>query len=257
MPEAVALRARNLSVTLGAAQVVDSIDLDADFGSMLAILGPNGAGKSTLLRACSSLLPYEGSVSVSGTDLRHLSRRELGKRLALVPQRSLLTARLPVHAFVAHGRYAHRDALAQLSARDRRAIDSAMERADVAHLASRLLPELSYGEQRRVLLARALATEARVLLLDEPASSLDVAHVLTLFTTLRRLADDGHCIAVVLHQLDDALRFADRALLLERGRTVASGTVQSVITAEHVRRVYGVELVPGGALGFRTAENRA
>jgi iron complex transport system ATP-binding protein len=234
--------------------VVENISLAADFGTMLAILGPNGAGKTTLLRACAGLLPYEGTIALSGVDLGQLTPRELGRRMALVPQRSLLAARLPVHALVAHGRYAHRDALAQLTDRDRYAIDAAMKRADVAHLATRLLPELSYGEQRRVLLARALATEAKVLLLDEPTSALDVAHVLALFSTLRRLADDGHCVVIVLHQLDDALRFSDRALLLDRGRAVASGTAESVITVQNVLRVYGVELVPGGALGFRPAE---
>ena len=124
----------------------------------------------------------------------------------------------------------------------------------IAHVADRRVSQLPYGEQRRVLLARALATEAKVLLLDEPTSALDVAHVLALFATLRRLADDGHCVVIVLHQLDDALRFSDRALLLDRGRAVASGTAESVITVENVLRVYGVELVPGGALGFRPAE---
>ena len=186
-----------------------------------------------------------------------LTRRDIGRRIAFVPQRTQLASRLPVWTVVSHGRYAHRGGLAQLSTRDERAIESAMQRADVAHLAAREFPQLSAGEQRRVLLARALATEARVLLLDEPTASLDIPHALSLFETLRGLADSGHCVVIVLHQLDDALRFTDRALLLEGGRQLAFDRSADVITPAHVRSAYGVELVEHGGLAFRLGRGGA
>jgi iron complex transport system ATP-binding protein len=250
MADEKALVARNVTVTLGNRRVLDDISLEADFGSVLAVLGPNGAGKTTLLKAAAGMLEHGGRVELCGADTARMSPRERGMRLAFVPQRSQLNARLPVYTIVSHGRYAHRGGLARLSAHDRQAIVSAMARADVTELAARELPELSHGEQRRVLLARALATEARVLLLDEPTASLDIAHALALFATLRALAQDGYCVVMVLHQLDDALRFTDRALLLQQGRLIACGSTHSVITPDHVRRVYGVQLLQNSALGF-------
>jgi iron complex transport system ATP-binding protein len=252
-----ALAARDVSAVLGRTRVLHDLTFHAEYGSVLAILGPNGAGKSTLLRALAGLLGYEGTIALEGAELARLSRRELGRRVAFVPQRTQLTSRLPVWTVVSHGRYAHRGGLARLDARDERAIESAMLRADVAQLSAREFPELSHGEQRRVLLARALATEARVLLLDEPTASLDIPHALSLFRTLRGLADGGHCIVIVLHQLDDALRFTDRALLLQRGRGVAFDRSAVVITPDHVRSAYGVELVERGGLGFRLSGDGA
>lgn len=246
-----ALRAADVSVALGARRAVSGVSFSAEFGTITCVLGPNGAGKTTLLRALAGLLPSEGRIELCGQELAALLPRERSQRLAFVPQRSALTARLPVYTVVSHGRFAHRGGLSRLSPSDRSAIEAAMLRADVAQLSAREFPELSHGEQRRVLLARALATQARVLLLDEPTASLDVPHALGLFATLRSLAQDGHCIVVVLHQLDDALRFSDRSLLLHQGRQIAFGSSAEVISAANVERVYDVQLVPGGALGFR------
>jgi iron complex transport system ATP-binding protein len=126
-----------------------------------------------------------------------------------------------------------------------------MRLVDVVTLADRPFSRLSYGERRRVLLARALATEAPLVLLDEPTAALDVGHALALFKVLTALARAGRGVVVVLHQLHEALAFADRALLLAGGRAVVAGATREVITAEHVRAVYGVELVEGGAVGYR------
>jgi len=249
--DAVALVAREVGVTLGERRAVAGVSFEADFCTISAVLGPNGAGKTTLLRALAGIVPHDGRVELCGSTIDTLAPRERSKRLAFVPQRSQMASRLPVYTVVSHGRFAHRGGLSRLSGADRQAIDTAMLRADVAHLAAREFPELSHGEQRRVLLARALATEARVLLLDEPTASLDIPHALALFATLRALAEDGRCIVVVVHQLDDALRYTDRALLLHGGRQVAFGQTADVITAGNVERVYGVQLITGGALGFR------
>jgi len=249
--DAVPLVASEVAVTLGERRAVAGVSFQAEVCTITAVLGPNGAGKTTLLRALAGIVAHDGRVELCGSKIGALDPRERSKRLAFVPQRSQLASRLPVYTVVSHGRFAHRGGLSRLSPADRQAIDTAMVRADVAHLAAREFPELSHGEQRRVLLARALATEARVLLLDEPTASLDIPHALALFATLRALAEDGRCIVVVLHQLDDALRYTDRALLLHGGRQVAFGRSADVITAGNVEGVYGVQLITGGALGFR------
>jgi iron complex transport system ATP-binding protein len=253
----VELRAQELVVELGGRRAVDGVSLRAQAGERLAILGPNGAGKSTLLRALAGLLPYRGRVWIHGDDASGLSPRERARRLCFVPQQSALRSALPVREVVAQGRYAHRRWLGGAGAGDRAAIAHALERTDVGALADRPFTALSVGEQRRVLLARGLASGARILCLDEPGAALDVRHGLELHALLRELAQEGYAIALVLHALDDALRHADRALLLQRGARVREGPVAEVIRPEPVREVYGVELEPGAALGFRLSEARS
>jgi len=245
------LVAAGVTVALGGHAVIDGVDLELCAGEVLALLGPNGAGKTSLLRALAGLSPFSGRIQILGLDVRSADRRQLARTVAMVPQRSLLEARLPVRTVVAQGRYAHALGFGRLRPEDGAAIERAMARADVAHLADRILPELSHGEQRRVHLARALCTEARVLLLDEPTAALDLPHALALLATLRELAAAGHAVVLVVHQLDEALRAADSCVLLDRGRVVARGPSASIVYGEHVQRVYGVEVVPGGGLGFR------
>jgi iron complex transport system ATP-binding protein len=257
LAEPIALRALDVSVALGKKPVLHSVQLEARYGEIVALLGPNGAGKTTLLRALAGLLPHGGRIEIDGGELHALSRREAARRLAFVPQRTLLAARIPVEAVVSQGRYAHRGGLGRMTDADHAAIERALQRADVLALRERELPDLSYGEQRRVLLARALATEARVLLLDEPTAALDISHALQLYQTLRELAQAGHCIVLVAHQLDDALRHTDRSVLLASGRVVTAGPSADVIRSEHVERVYGVALVEAGAVGFRLLPREA
>jgi iron complex transport system ATP-binding protein len=249
------LAAEQLTVTRGAVRVLERIDLQARSGEVLAVLGPNGAGKSTLLRALCGLQAYSGAVRVAGADLAQLSSRERATRLAFVPQQSALRSALPVHEVVAQGRYAHKAALSNLGARDRAAIERAIDIVDVAALAERPFTKLSLGEQRRVLIARALCTGAQVLCLDEPTAAADVKHALQLYRLLRGLAAQGHAVIVVLHQLDDALQHADRALLLHAGRCLASGLTADVVTAAAVREVYGVHMSHRAALGFELADD--
>jgi iron complex transport system ATP-binding protein len=255
-PATLALRARDVSIELGRTQVLSGVTFEARFGEILAVLGPNGAGKTTLLRALAGLLPHGGTIEVAGSPLHALERREAARRIAFVPQRTQLSVRMSVEAVVSQGRYAHRGGIARLTAADHAVIERAMTHADVLPLRARELPDLSYGEQRRVLLARALATEARVLLLDEPTAALDVAHALQLYVVLHELTAAGHCIVLVVHQLDDALRHADSALLLDGGRQVALGPSADVIRSQHIERVYGVALVEAGALGSRLLAER-
>ncbi|QDU86544.1 Iron(3+)-hydroxamate import ATP-binding protein FhuC [Planctomycetes bacterium Pla163] len=252
---ATGLRVRGLDAAYARGpKVLFGVDLVAEPGLVTALLGPNGSGKSTLLKALVGLVPSTGAIELDGERFGALGLRERARRLAYVPQRTQLAARLTVRAVVELGRFAHRDPFARSSAGDDEAVAGALDEAGVAELAERRFTELSGGEQQRVLLARALATGAETLLLDEPTSSQDVRHVLELHGTLRRLADRGRTVLVVLHDLAEVRRHADRAVLLDGGRVHAAGTADEIVRDDRIGAVYGVQLIEGAGLGYRLRE---
>jgi iron complex transport system ATP-binding protein len=244
---------QQVRIRFGATTALDDVSFTARYGGITAILGPNAAGKTTLLRAIAGLIPHDGAVVVAGIDVARLERRERARRIGYVPQHSRLDAPLSVFGVVAQGRYAHRGGVDALRAADRAAIEDALQRVDALDLAARSFAALSHGQRRRVVIARALATGARLLLFDEPTASLDVGHALAFLRLARELADAGAAVVVVLHGLDDARRFADDGVLLDAGQVVTAGPIARVVAAEPVREVYGVELIPDAALGFREA----
>ncbi len=246
----IAVRARSLAVELSGRRVLDGVSLDLAAGEVTVIIGPNGAGKSTLLRALGALVPHAGSVRYGAVDSRALSPRERALRVAYVPQQTELQAALAVRDVVALGRFAHGARLGRLSGEDERAVGEALAACDLEALAQRSFPRLSGGEQRRVLIARALASESTIVLADEPTAGLDVRHVLDAHRLLRRMAAGGRAVAVVLHDLDAARVFGDRAVLLDGGRIVAQGTPAEVVSQRHVRRVYAVALHERSGLRF-------
>ena len=254
MSEAAALALRDLSVRLGRREVLKKISMTARFGEVTAILGPNGAGKSTLLRAVAGVIPGDGTILLEGVPAHGISARDRAKRVSFVPQQTLLRAAMPVRDVVALGRYAHGEGFARASAADHAAIEEALRETDTERLSDRTFSELSFGEQKRVMIARALSTGARTLLLDEPTASLDVEHALRLFRLLRSLAAQGRCVIAVHHQLDEALNFCDRVALIKGGELVAHGPAREIVTADRVRALYGVDMVFGGGLGFRLPE---
>ncbi|MGB3050499.1 MAG: ABC transporter ATP-binding protein [Polyangiales bacterium] len=244
------IRARGLSVTLGGRTVLRDVELEAHPGEVLALLGPNGAGKSTLLKALAGLLPYEGSVEIAETDVAALSPRNRARRISYVPQRSLLRSALSVEEVVALGRYVHGGSFGGTSKSDQAAIDHALMTAHADALRDRIFTQLSVGEQQRVLLARALASDAPILLLDEPTAALDVGEAMAVLRLIRTLAARKHTLVVVLHDLADALSTTDRALLLKDGCVVEQGDTREVISAEPIRAVYGVKLIENARIGF-------
>lgn len=251
-----ALRVTDLSVQRRKERVLHEVDFRASNGRVTAILGPNGAGKTTLLKAVAGLLEYEGQIYIAGTPAKELPARKRAQQLAFVPQHTLLNSALPVRQVVMQGRYPHLGSFARPGAGDTASVEQAMETVDVTRFAQRAFTSLSFGEQRRVLLARGLATGARILCLDEPTASLDIAHALTLYQLLRELARAGHCVVLVMHQLDEALTHTDDALLLAAGRCHAQGPTAEVITAQTVRQVYGVDVQERAGLRFRLPEER-
>jgi iron complex transport system ATP-binding protein len=244
------LRAGRLSVTLGGRAVLRDVDLQANPGEVLALLGPNGAGKSTLLKALAGLTPYDGRVEVGGVDLASLSPRKRAKRISYVPQRSLLRSALTVEEVVALGRYVHGGSFGGMSQNDREAIEHALETTHSGTLRNRVFTQLSVGEQQRILLSRALASDAPILLLDEPTAALDVGEGLAVLRMIRELAARGHTLIVVLHDLADALNTTDRAILLKDGRVFEQGDTQDVVSAKPIRAVYGVKLLENARIGF-------
>jgi iron complex transport system ATP-binding protein len=214
-----ALEAREISVTLGAQRVLDGVSCAFATG-WTAIVGPNGAGKSTLLRVLAGLLaPATGSVHLGGQPLDTLPARERGRQLAWLAQLGDISGELTARETVALGRLPHLGLVGVASVADEAAIERAMAVTECSAWQHRPLAELSGGERQRVLLARALATEAPVLLLDEPTTHLDPPHQVALVRLARRLAAT-HTVVTVLHDLPLALQ-ADRVLVLQRGRVQA------------------------------------
>jgi iron complex transport system ATP-binding protein len=246
-----ALSVAVLSVVRGGRAVVDRVTFAARFGCVTGLLGPNGAGKSSIVKALAGILPYEGDIAIEGCSARELDGPERARRVAYVPQQSELRSALSVASLVEQGRYAHHAGRLRSTAHDRAAVARALELTETASLAERSFLTLSQGERQRVLLARALATEARILLLDEPTSALDVGHALKAYAMLRRLAQQGYSVLAVLHPLNEALEWTDEAVLIDRGRLLASGPTRTIISQNIVGATYGIELVPSGALGFR------
>jgi iron complex transport system ATP-binding protein len=245
------LRAEDVRVELGGRWVVDGVTLDAARGRVNAIVGPNGSGKTSLLRALAGLLPHRGRVFAAGTDLRELSPTERAQRIAYLPQMSALRAQLTVREVVALGLYAGRRGWFRATSGDAHRIETALERASIRELAEYAYPKLSGGQQRLALIARALATGARTLLLDEPTASLDVRHALELFALLASLAREGYCVVVVLHDLDDVQRYAEWAVLLEAGRLRAAGPPGGAEFVSAAEETYQVRLMPSDRVGFR------
>lgn len=250
----VALHASGVRIVRGGRTLLSGFDLQARASRVTALVGPNGAGKSSALKALAGLWPCTGTLEVGGRAVGSLTLRERARTLAYVPQQSLLQRGLSVREVVQQGRYAHDPAWPRAGVAEPAAVTRALEVTRLSELCSRAWHELSGGEQRRVLLARALATEAPIVLLDEPTASLDVAHALRFLALLRELAAGGRCVVVVLHDLEQVRRWADECVVVDRGRVVASGATGDVLTAEVVRGVYGVEMVERGALGFRLEE---
>ncbi|MGH7584727.1 MAG: ABC transporter ATP-binding protein [Gemmatimonadales bacterium] len=220
-------------------QVLHGVSCRVEPGSLLALVGPNGAGKTTLVRVLLGTLPPDtGHVTLDGRPLSDWTRVEVARAIGVVGQREEPAFPLRVEDTVMLGRYPWLGALEPPGPADCDAVERALERADVVALRARPTDLLSGGEWQRVRLARALAQEPRLLVLDEPTASLDVRHQMEAFELVRKLADQGLGALVVTHELNLAARFADRMLLLDRGRVAAGGTPGEVLQVATVSRTF-------------------
>jgi iron complex transport system ATP-binding protein len=240
---------RGLTVELGGRAVVDAVDVSVADGEWLALIGPNGAGKTTLLRAIARLVPYAGEITLDGRAAHELPRAELARLVAVVPQEPSTPPWMTVAEYVLLGRTPHLGPFATESAHDREAAAGALGRLDLLPLASRRLGTLSGGEKQRAVVARALAQEARIVLLDEPTAALDIGHqqqALELLDGLR--AESGLTLVAAMHDLTLAAQYADRMMLLDAGRVVADGSPADVLTEAAIAQHYGasIDVVPVG-----------
>jgi len=252
-----ALAARGLVYDYrGQQRALERVEFALGRGELVCVIGPNGSGKSTLLRLCAGLLvPSAGVVELDGRPVSEHGPRERARRIALVPQALRALPELDARSFVLGGRYAHQTVWSGILARetraDREAVERALTEADALELAARRLDELSLGQFQRVRVARALAQEAPLLLLDEPTAALDPEHQVRLFLLIERLVAGGRAALVVTHELPLASRFAQRCLVLCEGRVAAEGPPAEVFRPEVLGRVFGAHLHYGRAAGNR------
>jgi len=239
------LSAESIELHYGAKTVVRDLSLRIPDGRFSVIVGPNGCGKSTLLRSLCRLLPTaSGQVLLDGRDIQQRPARELARELGLLPQGALVPEGLRVADLVARGRYPHQSLLRQWSRADADAVAAAMAATDVSELAQQRVDELSGGQRQRAWIAMVLAQQTPLLLLDEPTTYLDISHQIDLLELFRRLnREAGRTLVAVLHDLNQACRYADHLIALRDGRIVAEGPPAQIVTPALVRQLFDLDCV--------------
>lgn len=230
-------------LTLGYEQKVVATDLSLQIpdGELTVLIGPNGCGKSTLLRTLSRLLiPKSGRVCLDGQSIRQFSTREVARRLGLLPQNSVAPGDLTVKGLVMRGRYPHQGLFQRWREVDEQAVQQAMMATRVSDLADRPVDQLSGGQRQRVWIAMVLAQQTPLLLLDEPTTWLDIAHQIELLELLQDLNRQGHTLVVVLHDLNQACRYATHLVAMRDGQILAEGCPADIVTPELIEQVYGL-----------------
>ncbi|MBX3490282.1 ABC transporter ATP-binding protein [Parvibaculum sp.] len=236
----------HIHASLGGTRVIRDVSLEARDSAFIGLIGPNGAGKTTLVRAIAALIPHEGTIELDGQVVAAMEPRARARAIAYLAQGAGSHWPLEVSRLVALGRLPHLAPFRAPAPEDEAAIARAMDLADVGNFRGRDVLTLSGGERARVLLARALAVEAPLLLVDEPVASLDPYHQLGIMEVLRTYASAGRTVIAVLHDLSLAARYCDRLVLLDEGVVKADGRPEDVLTPENLKAVYRIRAIIGG-----------
>jgi len=238
---AVRLRADRITAGYDGRRVLEELDVLIPADSFTVIIGPNACGKSTLLRTLARLLrPEAGTVILDGHDIHSMRAKEVARRIGLLPQTSIAPDGITVIDLVARGRYPHQTMVRQWSAEDETAVRMALHRTGVADLASRPVDQLSGGQRQRVWIAMVLAQDTPIVLLDEPTTYLDISHQLELLELCTQLNAEGRTLVAILHDLNQAARYATHLIAMYQGDIVAQGTPAQVVTTALVEQVFGV-----------------
>ena len=233
----------NVSVSLQGKDIVNNVSFKVPKGKFLALLGPNGAGKTTLLKAASGLAAYSGSLTLFDKELNLLTPHETGHIISYVPQGADVHWPMCVRDIVALGRLPYHRGFAINETKDQNAINTAIEILDLSQLTDRSFNALSGGEKSRVMLGRALATEPKILLADEPTAALDPYHQLQILNVMQRMTNQGVSVVTILHDIFLAAQFADIVVLLHHGQVIAFGKPEEVLTPKILKRVYNISLL--------------
>ena len=234
----------NLTISFGDSAVLEDVSFSVDRGTIVGLIGPNGAGKTTLLRAISGVLdPDRGTVTVDGSDVHTLSSRETSQRVSVVPQDTTLSFAFDVRDVVEMGRTPYRSRFSPSTYRDRAIVDRALERTAITRFADRSIDDVSGGERQRVILARTLAQDTPVILLDEPTASLDVNHQIEKLELVSDLTTEGKTVVAAIHDLDLAARYCDELVLLADGGVLERGLPESVLTTAHLEQAFDARTV--------------
>ena len=239
------MKVENIQFAVKNKSLLENISFEAKPGEFWAIVGANGAGKSTLMKLLAKeLSPTTGKISLRGKDLKRYNLRELAQKRAVLAQQNVITLSFTVHEIVLMGRYPFYDS--KPSQRDLSIVDHCLRKVGIIHLKDRLYPTLSGGEQQRVQLARTLAqiweVKEGLILLDEPTSGMDLLHQYETFQLAREMTQKGYGVIAVVHDLNFALQYADRILMLKNGKMFAIGTPAEVLTGDHIRDAFGVSV---------------
>jgi iron complex transport system ATP-binding protein len=236
------LKINNLSVFYGDRQILHDIQLEVKSGEIVVLLGPNGAGKSTLIRSVSGVIPIrKGNIFVDQKDVTSLSTMERARHISVVPQAVSIPPAFNVWETVLLGRTPYLNFLGQTSAKDEAIARQALEQVDVLHLIEKRMNEISGGEQQRVLLARTLAQDTPILLMDEPTTHLDISHQVDLLKLITKQAREKNLtVLIALHDLNLASMFADRIAIVQNGLLCVAGTPQETLTSKIINSVYNV-----------------
>ena len=239
----IAIQAKAIDFHYNTTKVINGVSMSLRTGEFLGIIGPNGAGKSTMLRLlCGILQPSQGTVLLHSKDIAQLSHKLIAQQIAFVPQETHFALDFPVNEIVRMGRYPYKRPFQREDATDRRAIEYALDAANVTGLHTRPINSLSSGERQRVVIARALAQSPRILLLDEPTSHLDLHHQFAIMELLKKLNADGISIVVVHHDLNLASLYCQNLTLMNEGKIFAQGRPNELLTETTLKRVYGADV---------------